>query len=79
MRPPEKERPLKERPPEEERPMGALRVAGKRAPLRGALISVHFRGGTGFFLPGAPLGRSFSHIRYITGKITYFRSTQKII
>ena len=65
MRPPEKERPLKERPPEEERPMGALRVAGKRAPLRGAHISVHFRGGTGFFLPGAPMGRSFPHIRYV--------------
>ena len=64
MWPPEKERPLKERPPEEERPMGALRVAGKRAPPRGAHISVHFHGGTGFFLPGAPMGRSFSHIRY---------------
>ena len=44
--------------------MGALRVTGKRAPPRGAHISVHFHGGTGFFLPGAPMGRSFSHIRY---------------
>ena len=67
FRPRNKERPLKMRPPEkertpeEERPMGALRVAGKRAPH----ISVHFRGGTGFFLPGAPMGRSFSHIRYL--------------
>ena len=57
FRPRNKERPFKER------PMGALRVAGKRAPLRGAHISVHFRGGTGFFLPGAPMGRSFSHLR----------------
>ena len=41
MRPPEKERPLKERPLEKERPRGAP------------------------FLPGVPLGRSFSHIRYL--------------
>jgi hypothetical protein len=78
---PEEERPFKERPPEEERPMGALRVVGKRAPLRGAHISVHFRGGTGFFLPDTVF-TSFVTTNAVTHVVqrfvfetTYFSST----